>query len=266
MNPLNSLLLIFVSLVQYGNAVLYDGEWDVFWEVPEGSSITFFQTTLRLPIHMAATIYQQSIHAISPWISSPSYQSLDVFETDDGYYQTYNITLQNDGQPYQMQNLVYPGDSITSTWTPSASTSWANTISVVPGVYGLGNKSRAYSVNHMIPISGNVTRAGFELFLYDVLWDFGDIVWTNTTIETDSEDESWCTNWDQTQSVGTVYDNPVPFPNITFEFPIRKQTMESGGVTCYVGEVTLVQPDEDAYVPNGQWNSLYGNGTPNPYY
>jgi len=73
-------------------------------------------------------------------------------------------------------------------------------------------------------------------------------------------------SWNQTQSTADVYDSPIPFPNTTFGSPIQTQTLESGGVACYVGELTLVQPGEDAYVPNDQWNSFYGDGSPNPYY
>lgn len=259
-------LLLLLGVVQYGNAVLYDGDWKVFWEVPDGTSITFFQTTVEMPIHMAATIYQQSIHAIAPWISSASFQSVDAFETDDGFYQTYNITLQNNDGNYQMPNLIYPGDSVTSTWTSSTPTSWINTISVLPGIYGFGNGSTPYTVDHMIPVSGSVTRAGFELFLYDVLWDFGDIVWRDTTIETDNADEGWCANWVQTQSVGNAYEGPVPYPNTTFAYATQTEKLGNGGVACYVKEVILVQPGEDAYVPNGLWNSMFGDGVPNAYY
>lgn len=172
---------------------------------------------------MAKTVYGDSIHSFSSFMSSASSQSMDGFTTEDGLYRTYNITLDADAENNNISILlnfsyfshplllhpssrtqefhlnpktVYPGDNVTTYWSASTenltTTKWTNRIFVVPGIYGVGNGSTSYDFARTVP-TDMFTRVGFHLFLNGPLWSFGDVVWKNTEIWVEgARNHDWC--------------------------------------------------------------------------
>jgi hypothetical protein len=115
MNILSSSLFI-LSLIQCSHSVPYGGDLGIFWQMPEGVTITSvriplhsilsmsstysqkFKTTLEVPLHMAATVYGNSIHAFSSYLSSSSSRMTNEITTHDGVDRTYNITMNGIGE------------------------------------------------------------------------------------------------------------------------------------------------------------------------
>jgi len=118
MNILSSFLFI-LGLIQCSQAVLYAGDWEVFWDMPGEMTIASvstpnypllsipnpqflakqFETHLQVPPHMATTVYQDSSHAISTFIESASSRSVVEIKNKDGLYGTYDVTLDGEYQP-----------------------------------------------------------------------------------------------------------------------------------------------------------------------
>jgi hypothetical protein len=115
MNTLTSYLVI-LSLIQCSQSVPFASDLEIFWPLPDGINVTSvrplstpsylflvlipqqFRTTLEVPLHMSQSVYGNSIHAFSSYISTSSSQITDTFTAKDGRDSTYNITLDGIGE------------------------------------------------------------------------------------------------------------------------------------------------------------------------
>ncbi|KAE9380891.1 hypothetical protein N431DRAFT_449636 [Stipitochalara longipes BDJ] len=155
---------IILSLIQCSQSVPFAGDLEIFWALPDGVSITSFRTTLEVPLNMSTTVYGNSVHAFSSYISTSSSEITDTFAAKDGLDRTYNITLDGIGENSNISN------------------------------YSIGNGTNAtsYEIDRVIPVDV-YTKFGFRLSLNELLWSFGDVVWKNTEVwVTDVRNHDWC--------------------------------------------------------------------------
>jgi len=252
--------LLALGLVQFGQAALFRADLSVYWDLPAGLSLKTFKTTLQVPTgtpllwpgrakRQGSPITTPYQHDFSSFVTTSTFQpqSYNLFS---GYeykgYRTLNVTAEN-GATYG--NLVYPGDSVLTSWTKLADKTWSNRIIITPGAYSLGNGSKpAGDASHEISrtvAAADFTEIGWGLAMYGEQWSFGDIVYKDTEIWVDgAHDHKWCDNLIPTvEPVPTTYSekNPAkPVVKVTHGYSAAVVYQQAG--VCQLSEVRLVQP------------------------
>ncbi|KUJ21840.1 uncharacterized protein LY89DRAFT_729341 [Mollisia scopiformis] len=96
---------------------------------------------------------------------------------------------------YQATSVrVYPGDSITSTFSVGANAQWTDTWSISPGAAGraAGATAQSGSSGNSFSNRGTIDKAVLSIELQNSgVWDFGQVQWSSLSI-TASTTQSWC--------------------------------------------------------------------------
>ncbi|KAE8451492.1 hypothetical protein EG329_003565 [Mollisiaceae sp. DMI_Dod_QoI] len=89
---------------------------------------------------------------------------------------------------------VYPGDSITSTFSLGTNAQWTDNWSLSPGPAGqaAGQTAQSGSSGNSFARRGTIDKAVLSIELQNgAAWDFGQVQWTSLSI-TASTTNSWC--------------------------------------------------------------------------
>ncbi|KUJ23846.1 uncharacterized protein LY89DRAFT_744389 [Mollisia scopiformis] len=239
MNPLSHLSLLFTTylfhLVHAANSSFYG------FEIPTPGPILKFDITVLIPNTSTNPLMASQIQAFWPGLQ-PAPQSENVL-----YQQV--ITNQGGGPgewyllPYwcctpatnlATQRRVYPGDTLTTNFRWNAmSQNWYDNWALQPGEVGhaAGETPMGGAVNNFNPMQ----KAEVIIELQGKgVWDWGQIVWSNIIIESQTTTTSWCTgDWEVWQGA----DNKFQWTRTP---PVATYNADFNTTTCYIGEVVFV--------------------------
>ncbi|KAF4631606.1 hypothetical protein G7Y89_g6522 [Cudoniella acicularis] len=191
---------------------------DAFWFLPN-APITKYSATVVVP----AVSTGIGFHAVWPGLENTTggfvYQSVISDSNGVGSWQFWVEYCCNPN--YNAPAIkVYPGDSITSTFTLGSNGYWTDAWTVTPGSVGTaaGEKVSSGSTSQNFASSGALTRALLAIETHNGgTWDFGQVQFSNIAISATTT-TAWC-------STGYAV-------SPTFNYAISSGTMlTSGGTT-----------------------------------
>jgi len=187
-----SQLLIFTAGICFCNKFAHA---DVaFWFQPN-VAVTRFQATMVVP----ALSKGSGAHGVWPGIQNDN--SGFVFQSvisDSKVPGTWQFFVEYCCNPdYQASAIrVYPGDSITSTFTMGANSVWTDSWSLSPGSVGqaAGQRPQAGSSSESFASKGLINKGLLAIELQSgATWDFGQVQWSSISI-TAATTKSFCSS------------------------------------------------------------------------
>ncbi|KAJ6583230.1 hypothetical protein B0H10DRAFT_1926294 [Mycena sp. CBHHK59/15] len=205
--------------------------YNVVYAVPQGQNIVQFAATMRIP-HLP----HKGFYYLWPGLFLPNYGGVlqPVLSGGTGQWSInntwyYAITEDPAGQQ-DVQYVAFgvdEGDDVR--FNMQKNDTWSITLSV-PGT----TKEATNSFPMIDPAKADhIPYAVFEIELWDQVWDFGPLTFTDITIVSNGTSGSWCS--DRPSSTQT-----------SFQASGVTSTVQNGQVTCSIQSLVLQQPGGNA--------------------
>ncbi|TVY81635.1 hypothetical protein LSUE1_G002628 [Lachnellula suecica] len=200
-----------------------------FWFLPN-APITRYQTTMVVPAYGGG-----GQHAVWPGLENAAANFVFQSVVSDSYspgswtfFVEYCCNIGSPGFVYGPPLKVYPGDTITSTFSLNNGV-WTDSWSLVPGATGSANGQQAHSGSsgQAFPSEGDLTRAILGVELMDGgSWDFGQVPWTSLSI-TASTTSGWCSFGYSSQA-------------LNYQVSSGTQSTSGGSTTCTYSSLQFI--------------------------
>ncbi|KAJ6449466.1 hypothetical protein C8R45DRAFT_849701 [Mycena sanguinolenta] len=221
--------------------------YNVVYAVPEDQNIVQFAGTMRVPHLPHAGFYY-----LWPGLFLPDYGGVlqPVLSGGTGQWSinnTWYYAINED--PAGQQDVQYVAFGVDEgedvRFNMQKNDTWSITLSV-PG-------TTKEATNSFPMIADNIPYAVFEIELWDQVWDFGPLNFTNITIVSNGTSSSWCS------------DKPAWATETSFQPSGVSSTMSNGQVACNIQSMVLLQPGAN-YPSTSQQTSTSQRSAPFIYF
>jgi len=243
-------LIMFSLLVQDINAQAFGPNTGSQWSTSSGqfTGLTF---TVQLPTKVPWSQSGNSFF-IQPFLfngdASTWYYFDNIIYTNvtgtpsnpKTFQLTYNADQVTGSNIQTASATIYPGDSVTITFTLQSGTTWKQAWSVAPGTIGIaaGAKASSGSTSFTFASGALFNYIWLQAYFTGTFWDFGNISWSNIKITASTTDVSWC------KPYPVAVAPPGPGYNATFAGGPSVAVVVGKSSTCTIAQMTWLQPPD----------------------
>jgi len=194
-------ILTVLTILSLSRTLVIAQTVDSFWFAP-GVAITKFQATVTVPSLPSGS----GAHGVWPGVENDGggfvFQSVISDSKSTGAWEFWVEYCCNPN--YEASSIkVYPGDSITSTFT-LGSGGWTDSWSLSPGSTGKAAGQTSQSGSSSNTFTGTISKALLAVELQNgASWSFGQVQWGSISVQAQTA-SSWCST-QYTSSGGFTY-------------------------------------------------------------